>query len=229
MNLCFRALKSLAHTWTQKSACTWTASQSRKWTRKVYLRLKPFSSCRPQSGWFQVPCGPQATGKIMHTVTERSGFPDMSSGYVTLLPGSFRCLDADVTRMKLGYQHSETVKKAVHSSDVICFSGIKDSGRALLLRLMRVFLSLLCSLERDYTGFSTDLPLSLCKTTKLWQVQGLGGGVRPIVAGLRQVCKTGTQYDELLGLSFKGTFLLASQWDINGISVISSLFSCFVS
>ncbi len=80
---------------------------------------------------------PQATGKIMHTVTERSGFPDMSSGYVTLLPGSFRCLDADVTRMKLGYQHSETVKKAVHSSDVICFSGIKDSGRALLLRLMR--------------------------------------------------------------------------------------------
>lgn len=156
----------------------------------------------------------------MHTVTERSGFPDMSSGYVTLLLGSFRCLNADVTRMKLGYQHSETVKKEVHSSDVICFSGIKDSGRALLLRLMRAFLSLLCSLERDYTGFSTDLPLSLCKTTKLWQVQGLGGGARPIVAGLRQVCKTGTQYNELLGLSFKGTFLLASQWDICNIQLV---------
>lgn len=108
--------------------------------------------------------------------------------------------------MKLGNQNSETVKKEVHSSDVICFSGIKDSGKALLLRLMRAFLSLLCSLERDYTGFSTDLPLSLCKTAKLWQVQGLGGGVCPIVAGLWQVCKTGTQCDELWSSALRALF-----------------------
>lgn len=140
------------------------------------------------------------TARFMHALALKSVFLDVSSGYVTLLPGPFRSLDAaDVTRMKFGCQNCETVKTRVHSSDVIGFSGIKDSSRALLHKLMRAFLRLLCSLERDYTGFSTDLPLFLCKTTKLplWQDQGLGGGACPIVGGLWQVCKIGNKCDEL--------------------------------
>lgn len=194
------------HTQTQKSGCTWTASLRELWTREVHFQLKPFPHGDHNVDNFRFLVGPQATGKFLHIVTEKSSFPNTSSGYVILLPGSFRCLNAYVTRMKLGNQNSETVKKEVHSSDVICFSGIKDSGKALLLRLMRAFLSLLCSLERDYTGFSADLPLSLCKTTKLWQVQGLGGGARPIVAGLWQVCKTGTQCDEIWSSALRALF-----------------------
>lgn len=98
-----------------------------------------------------------------------------------------------------GVRTSRQLKERVRSSDVICFSGIKDSSRALLHKLMRAFLRLLCSLERDYTGFNTDLPLFLCKTTQLplWQDRGSGGGACPIVGGLWQVCEIGSKCDKL--------------------------------
>lgn len=98
-----------------------------------------------------------------------------------------------------GVRTARQLKERVRSSDVICFSEIKDSSRALLHKLMRAFLRLLCSLERDYTGFNTDLPLFLCKTTQLplWQDRGSGGGACPIVGGLWQVCEIGSKCDKL--------------------------------